>query len=65
MEETEDRRETRERATSHLAPVPHRGTRNEPAYVARVAAHLAAHRGETPDALAAATTATARAVFGV
>ncbi len=49
----------------YLAPVPHRGKRNEPAYVAHVAAHLAAQRGETPDALAAATTATARAMFGV
>ena len=28
-----------------LAPVPHRGKRNEPAYVARVVATLAADRG--------------------
>ena len=30
----------------YLAPVPHRGRRNEPAYVAKVAAVLAAMRGE-------------------
>jgi len=41
----------------YLAPVPHRGKRNEPAFVAHTAQHLAALRGMTPDALAAATTA--------
>ena len=30
----------------YLAPVPHRGKRNEPAYVARVLESLAAIRGE-------------------
>jgi len=38
-----------------LAPVPHRGTRNEPAHVARVAEVVAELRGTTPEAIAAAT----------
>lgn len=49
----------------YLAPVPMRGKRNEPAFVAHVAAHLASVRGTTPDAVAAATTATATALFGI
>ncbi|MGH7002437.1 MAG: TatD family hydrolase [Alphaproteobacteria bacterium] len=40
----------------YLAPMPNRGRRNEPAFVAYTAAFLAKLRGETPDALAAATT---------
>ena len=40
----------------YLAPVPKRGKRNEPAFVAHTAAFLAEVRGETPDALAGATT---------
>ncbi|HEY6911865.1 MAG TPA: TatD family hydrolase [Myxococcales bacterium] len=43
-----------------LAPVPHRGKRNEPAYVALTAAELARLRGVPFDALAAATAANAR-----
>jgi TatD DNase family protein len=39
-----------------LAPVPHRGKRNEPAHVAVTAAAVAAVRGENADAFAAATT---------
>ena len=35
----------------YLAPVPHRGKRNEPAYVARVLASLAATRGEPAETL--------------
>ncbi len=38
-----------------LAPVPHRGTRNEPAHVARVAEVIAELRGTTPEAIAEAT----------
>jgi TatD DNase family protein len=38
-----------------LAPVPHRGKRNEPAYVARVAEVIAELRGTTADEIAAAT----------
>jgi TatD DNase family protein len=41
----------------YLAPVPHRGKRNEPAFVAHTARHLAELRGVTPETLAAATTA--------
>ena len=40
----------------YLAPVPHRGHRNEPAYVVETAKVLAEARGMPPDDLAAATT---------
>ncbi len=39
----------------YLAPVPHRGRRNEPAFVAATAAAVAALKGIAPEALAAAT----------
>src|SRR5690606_21756777 len=48
-----------------LAPVPHRGERNEPAYVVDTAAFHAELRGVTPDALAETTTANFRRLFGV
>ena len=48
----------------YLAPVPHRGQRNEPAYVREVAARAAAVRGEPLDTLAQRTTANARTCFG-
>ncbi len=41
----------------YLAPVPHRGKRNEPAYVVETARRLAELRGETFDQVAQATTA--------
>jgi TatD DNase family protein len=41
----------------YLAPVPHRGKRNEPAFVAETARFLAKLRGEDAEALAEATTA--------
>jgi TatD DNase family protein len=41
----------------YLAPVPHRGTRNEPAYVADTAAVLAKVKGVSPEAIAEITTA--------
>jgi TatD DNase family protein len=47
----------------YLAPVPHRGKRNEPAYLALVRDHLAAALGATPAAVEEATDASARAVF--
>jgi len=47
----------------YLAPVPHRGKRNEPAFVARVAEQVAALWGATPDEVAEQTTANARRLF--
>ncbi len=41
----------------YLAPVPKRGKRNEPAYLAHTAAYLADLRGMTPEMLAEQTTA--------
>ena len=46
-----------------LAPIPYRGKRNEPAYVARTAEVLAGTKGVTPAELAAATTANALRLF--
>lgn len=40
----------------YLAPIPHRGKRNEPAFVAHTAAALAVIKGVAPDTLAQATT---------
>lgn len=40
----------------YLAPVPHRGRTNEPAYVIHVAQQLAALHGVTPERIGAATT---------
>ncbi len=47
----------------YLAPVPHRGKRCEPAFVAFTAARLAQVRGLAPEALAALTTANFRRLF--
>jgi TatD DNase family protein len=41
----------------YLAPVPYRGKRNEPAFVAATAASVATLKGVEPEELAAATTA--------
>ena len=46
-----------------LAPVPHRGTPCEPAYVADTARFLASLRGESVEQLAAATSANFRTLF--
>ncbi len=47
----------------YLAPVPHRGRRNEPAFVAETAAVLAGLRGLAPEALAELTTGNFRQLF--
>ncbi len=47
----------------YLAPVPHRGKRNEPAFVADTARVVAEARGIAPEAFADATRANALSVF--
>ena len=47
----------------YLAPVPYRGKRNEPAFVAKTAAVLAEAKGVTPDEMARATTANVLRLF--
>lgn len=49
----------------YLAPVPHRGQRNEPAFVAVTAAALARVRGTSPEALGSVTTENFKRLFGV
>jgi TatD DNase family protein len=48
----------------YLAPVPMRGKRNEPAFVAHTATCLASLLGLSLDALAEHTTRNARMLFG-
>lgn len=49
----------------YLAPVPHRGRRNEPAFVAATAALLAEVRGVAPEVLTRQTSENFRTLFGV
>jgi TatD DNase family protein len=49
----------------YLAPIPHRGKRNEPAWVTFTVARLAAARGVSPSAIGDATAANARRFFGL
>lgn len=49
----------------YLAPVPHRGTPNTPAYVPHVGAGVAAAKGLDPAAVEAASSATAAQVFSL
>jgi TatD DNase family protein len=49
----------------YLAPVPHRGKRNEPAFVRQVAERIAAIRGLGVDELIARTGENAARVFGL
>jgi len=49
----------------YLPPTPHRGKRNEPAFVALTAACIAELRGADPEALCDALTANAAKLFGI
>lgn len=49
----------------YLAPVPHRGKRNEPAYLPLTIARLAAARASAPEHIAELTTTNARHLFGL
>lgn len=49
----------------YLTPVPHRGERNEPAYVRFVCEKIAELKGLTPEEVAAATTVTAQEFFDI
>jgi len=49
----------------YLSPVPHRGKRNEPAFVAETARFIAAKRGMTPDELAAQVSANFDRLFAI
>ena len=49
----------------YLAPVPHRGRRNEPAWVSLTVARVSAVRGVEPRALAASTARNAVRLFGL
>lgn len=49
----------------YLAPVPNRGKRNRPAWVVHVGAEVATLQGRSVSEVAAATTATARAFYGL
>jgi TatD DNase family protein len=48
----------------YLAPIPHRGKKNEPAYVLQTARRVAELKGLAVEALAEATTANAARLFG-
>lgn len=49
----------------YLAPVPHRGKRNEPAYTSLVAARVAELRGESLEVIDALTTKNAEVLFNL
>lgn len=49
----------------YLAPVPHRGKRNEPAWVAQVVERAAAFRGQAPAAVGEQTERNARAFYAL
>jgi TatD DNase family protein len=49
----------------YLPPHPHRGQRNEPAWVAITAAHVAGLRGVAPEALGLTVTANAHRLFRI
>lgn len=49
----------------YLTPVPHRGRRNESAYIADIAAKLSLLTGESPEAVSSTTTETACKLFKI
>lgn len=49
----------------YLTPAPHRGTRNEPAYLEHICAKIGELLGVTPDVVAAVTTRNAKRMFGL
>lgn len=49
----------------YLAPVPHRGRRNEPAFLVNTAEAVARHRAVSMEALARTTTQNAKSVFRI
>jgi TatD DNase family protein len=49
----------------YLSPEPHRGRRNEPAYVKHVAEVISRIRDDSPERIASATTENARLLFGL
>jgi TatD DNase family protein len=49
----------------YMAPVPHRGKRNEPAWIPRIRDRVAELRGERPQEVERATTDSARRLFGL
>ena len=63
VERVPDERLLVETDAPFLAPVPHRGKRNEPAFVTLAASRLAELRGTTPERIAELTTANARRLF--
>jgi TatD DNase family protein len=65
VEAVPDERLLVETDAPYLAPVPHRGKRNEPAFVAATAARLAELRGTSAERMAELTTANARRLFGL
>jgi TatD DNase family protein len=49
----------------YLAPPPHRGRRNEPAFVAATIDRIASARGASPEAVGALSVANADRLFGL
>jgi TatD DNase family protein len=49
----------------YLTPVPHRGKRNEPAYVEHVCRKIAEIKGTTFEVVESITTANAKQIFGI
>jgi len=49
----------------YLAPMPHRGKRNEPAYIPLIGAHIADIKGEPVERIAVVTTQNASKLFGL